>query len=118
MHYTLDINDRPFRAILEGTKKVEGRTNTKDDKTAYNEMEQGDTITFINNSTNEKLSVIVKFVHHYKDVNEMLSTEGGENVLSSSPKTVEHGVASYNSLNGYKEGIAKNGIYAIGLKTL
>lgn len=58
------------------------------------------------------------FVHHYSKVKEMLEKEGVQNVLSSEPKTVEHGVESYNSLEDYKEGIKKNGIYAIGLKLL
>jgi len=48
----------------------------------------------------------------------MLGKEGVQNVLSSEPKTVEHGIKSYNSLEGYKEGIRENGIYAIGLKLL
>lgn len=58
------------------------------------------------------------FVHHYHSVKEMLETEGVRNVLSSEPKTIEHGIKNYNSLEGYKEGIKKNGIYAIGIKPL
>lgn len=48
----------------------------------------------------------------------MLEAEGVRNVLSSEPKTIEHGIESYNSFQGYKEGIRKNGIYAIGIKSL
>lgn len=44
----------------------------------------------------------------------MLQTEGPENVLLYFPKTVEHGVESYNSFDGYKENVMKYGIYAIG----
>lgn len=118
MKYTLDINDRPFRAILAGTKKVEGRTQTQFDKTPFDKLKQGDSINFINNVSNEVLKAKVTFVHHYHGVKEMLENEGIQNVLSSEPKTVEHGIKSYNSLKGYKEGIRKNGIYAIGLKLL
>jgi ASC-1-like (ASCH) protein len=46
----------------------------------------------------------------------MLMAEGVENVLSSEPKTLEHGIESYNSFTGYKERISKYGIYAIGLE--
>lgn len=116
MNYTLDLNDRPFKAILAGTKKVEGRTNTDIDKTPYNKLSKDNTITFTNNVTGQKLAVVIRFIHHYKSVSEMLTIEGVENVLSSEPKTINHGVESFNSLIGYKEGIVKNGIYAIGIK--
>ena len=118
MKYTLDVNDRPFRAILEGTKKVEGRTSTQFDKTPYDKLESGDLLTFIHNESSETLTVRVAFVHHYSDVKEMLEKEGVQNVLSSESKTIEHGVKSYNSLYGYIEGIKKYGIYAIGLELL
>ena len=116
--YLLDIDDRPFRAIVAGTKRVEGRTPTEHDKTPYSTFEVGDLITFVNNTSGETLKVRVIFVHHYPGVREMLIKEGVNNVLSSSPKTVDHGIKSYNSLTGYKEGIKKNGIYAIGLEKL
>lgn len=115
MKYTLDIRDRPFKAILAGTKKVEGRTPTIFDKTPFDKLKPGDSITFINNISSEVLEVKVSFVHHYSNVKEMLEKEGVENVMSSEPKTIEHGIESYNSFRGYKEGIKKNGIYAIGL---
>lgn len=118
MKYTLDINDRPFKAIAAGTKKVEGRTPTKFDKTPFDKFKPGDSIIFANNVSNEVLKVKVVFVHHYPNVKEMLEKEDARNVLSSEPKTMEHGVESYNSLEGYKEGIKKNGIYAIGLELL
>lgn len=118
MEYTLEINDRPFRAILAGTKKVEGRTPTQFDKTPFNKLKPGDSIIFINNVSGEVLKVRVVFVHHYLGVREMLEKEGVQNVMSSEPKTIERGIESYNSLEGYKEGIKKNGIYAIGLELL
>lgn len=116
MKYLLDLNDRPFKAILAGTKKVEGRCSKLGDKFLYSKLEKGDFLIFQNNVTNEILKTEVLFVHHYSDVKEMLETEGVENVLSSEPKTIEHGIESYNSFEGYKEGIKKNGIYAIGIK--
>lgn len=118
MEYKFNTKDRPFKAILVGTKKVEGRTPTEFDKTPYDKLKTGDLITITNNLSNENLKVRINFVRHYPSVKEMLEKEGPENVLSSEPKTVEHGVRSYNSLDGYKEGIKKNGIYAIGLELL
>jgi ASC-1-like (ASCH) protein len=116
--YILDLNDRPFEAIKAGTKKIEGRTPTSRDKTPYDKLQKGDTIHFINNVTNEEMDVVVLFVHHYPDTKNMLEIEGVENVLSSEPKTIEHGIESYNKLEGYKEGIVKNGIYAMGIKQI
>lgn len=49
MKYTLDINDRPFRAILTGTKKVEGRAPTEFDKIPFDKLKTGDSIIFVNN---------------------------------------------------------------------
>ena len=118
MKYVLDLNDRPFRAIRAGTKKIEGRTPTSWDKTPYDKLQKGDTIHFINNVTNEEMNVNVLFVHPYSDTESMLRAEGIENVLSGEPKTIEHGIESYNSLEGYEEAIKKNGIYAIGIKLI
>jgi len=116
MKFVLDINDRPFNAIKKGSKTIEGRTLTAFDKTPYNKLKKGDSIQFINNSTDETIIVNVKFVHHYPDVRSMLEKEGVDNVLSSKPKTIEYGIESYNSLEGYEDGIRKNGIYAIKIK--
>jgi ASC-1-like (ASCH) protein len=116
MKYILDLNDRPFEAIKNGTKKIEGRTPTPWNNTPYEKFQIGDIIHFINNVTNEEMDTEVLFVHHYPDTRSMLEAEGVENVLSGEPKTIEHGIESYNSFQGYKEGIIKNGIYAIGIR--
>lgn len=118
MRYTFDTNDRPFKAIKAGTKKIEGRTPTDFDKTPYNKLKTGDLITIVNNLSEEVLKVKVTFVRHYLNAKEMLEKEGPENVLSSYPKTVQHGIESYNALKGYRKGIIANGIYAIGLKVI
>lgn len=118
MKYILDLNDRPFAAIKAGTKKIEGRTPTSFDKTPYDKLHAGDVIHFVNNITKEEMEVNVLFVHHYLNVKEMLETEGVNNVLSGEPKTIESGIAGYNSLIEYKEGIVRNGIYAIGIKPI
>jgi len=113
--FTLHLPERPFRAIQKGTKKVEGRSpDSKDNK--YEKMKPGDVLVFEHEETGEKLKTEILFVHHYSDVKQMLLTESIENVLSSEPKTIEHGVESYNSLTNYKDRIPKFGIYAIGIK--
>ena len=115
MNYNLKLNDRPFKAIKAGTKKIEGRTPKDSDDKRYERMIHGDTITFTNNVTNEIITVEVLFVHHYDDAREMLETEGVSNVLSSGGN-IEDGIKSYNSLEGYEERIKKYGIYAIEIK--
>ena len=112
--YTLHLPERPFRAIQNRTKKVEGRAGSEDGK--YKNMSAGDEIVFINEATNEEMVVVVRFVHHYKDVKTMLEAEDPKKVLSSFPKTVEHGIESYHSLEDYKERVEKYGIYAIGIE--
>jgi ASC-1-like (ASCH) protein len=115
MHYLLHLPERPFRSIKKGTKKVEGRVfrNT----TPYHEMKSGDTITFVNEDTEEKMDVDVLFVHHYPDARKMLVAEGVENV-SSYGGTIEESIKRYNSFTNYKENIPKYGIYAIGVKPI
>lgn len=115
MKITLGIPNRPFTAIKNGTKKVEGRVSTSSpDK--YKNLKQDDIIHFINENTGEEMDANIKYLHHYKDTKTMLEAEGVENVISSEPKTMEHGIERYNSFLGYKVGIIKNGIYAIGIE--
>lgn len=117
MNYNLNLNDRPFKAIKAGTKKVEGRTPKSTDDKRYAGMVSGDTITFTDNVTDEKLIREVLFVHHYNDVRSMLQTEGVENVLSSG-LDIEGGIKSYHSIEDYEERIGKFGIYAIGVRVI
>lgn len=117
MKISLGLPNRPFTAIKKGTKKVEGRVETTK-KDIYDKLHQGDIIVFSNEDTGETMETKVNFVHHYKDTRTMLEAEGVENVLSGEPKTIEHGVESYNKFAGYKEGIIKNGIYAIGVEPI
>lgn len=115
MNYNLDLNDRPFQAIKAGTKKIEGRVQKDGDDMRYEEMKQGDTITFTNNVTNESMVCPVLSVTHYKDTRTMLEAEGTRNVLSSGAN-IEEGIKSYNNLEGYEDRIKRFGIYAIGVK--
>jgi len=113
MEYHLYLNPRPFEAIKKGIKKVEGRVPVNLDKNMrFDKFKAGDMIVFINRENEETMKVKILGVRHYKNVRSMLEAEGTKNVLSSHG-TIEQGIASYNSLDGYKEGIEKYGIYAI-----
>ncbi|MCX6715571.1 MAG: hypothetical protein NT077_00975 [Candidatus Taylorbacteria bacterium] len=117
MNYNLNLNDRPFKAIKTGTKKIEGRTRTSVDIFSYDDLKSGDTITFNNSITNEKMTVIVVAVRHYPDTRSMLTREGVENVLSSG-LDIESGIESYNNFEEYRVNIPKYGIYGIEVKSL
>ena len=115
MRYVLHLPERPFRAIQKGTKKIEGRVFRH--TTPYHEMKAGDSITFINEDTGEKMEVDVLFVHHYPDVRIMLETEAVENVLSSGG-AIQQGIETFHKFTRYKENIPIYGIYAIGVRPI
>ncbi len=114
MEFTITLPERPFRAIKNGTKKVEGRV-PKEANSKYHKMAKGDDLLITNEDTREKMNVVITFVHHYPNTRSMLEAEGVENVLSSGG-TIEDGIKSYNSFQGYEENLPKYGIYAIGVK--
>jgi len=116
MEFTITLPERPFRAIKNGTKKVEGRV-PKEADSKYHKMAEGDNLLFTNENTQEKMKVAITFVHHYPDTRSMLVAEGVKNVLSSGG-TIEDGTKGYNSFEGYEENLPKYGIYAIGVKRI
>lgn len=116
MKWKMHLPERPFRAIKNRSKKVEGRVSSSAND-RYSKIKSGDEIVFELEPGNETLSVKVEFVHHYPDVRNMLETEGVENVLSSRGK-IEQGIESYHSIPQYRENIKKYGIYAIGVTPL
>lgn len=117
MHYTLELNERPFNAIKTGTKKIEGRTRTNNEDIDYASIRVGDSITFTNVTTKEQITCEVISIDHYPDVRTMLTEKGTKDVLSSG-LNVEGGIKSYNSLKGYEEGIKRYGIYALGVRPI
>ncbi len=88
---------------------------TSKDRFAYSDLVAGDTITFTNASTGEKMVVDVLGIRLYQNTREMLEVEGVENVLSSGGD-IESGIESYNVFEEYRENIPKYGIYAIAVK--
>lgn len=117
MNYKLELNDRPFRAIKAGTKKIEARVPTSKDKFSYGSLEPGDIITFTNDSTQETMAVEVLGVKHYPDFCTLLEFEGIKNTLSSG-KTINEAVKSFDKFSEYKENIPKYGVYAIRIKLM
>jgi ASC-1-like (ASCH) protein len=118
MNYSLELNDRPFKAIKAGTKKIETRVPTSYDKTPYTDLRIGDTITFTNNVTKEMMRVEILGVRHYSDVRSMLEAEGTRNTLSSG-LDINGAIERYNTVfEEYKENIPKFGIYGIEIKPI
>lgn len=118
MQYFSHLPERPFRAIINGIKKVEGRVpKTEQDNIEFQSMKPGDFLTFEHHETREILRTEILFVHHYPDFRSMLESEGPENVLSSRGN-IEQGIASFNSLSNYRENVIVYGVYAIGVKPI
>ena len=113
-NYQLDINDRAFLAIKNGTKKVEIRVTTNKLNKDYGKYKAGEYITFIN-SNDEKIKCIIKEINWYKNERELLTIEGTRFTLSST-NDIEEGIKSINKYKNYTEGIKKNGIYAIHIE--
>jgi ASC-1-like (ASCH) protein len=118
MNYNLELNDRPFKAIRAGTKKIETRVPTSYDKTPYAELEIGDTFTLTNNITNEVMKVEILGVRHYPNVRSMLEAEGTRNTLSSG-LDINGAIERYNTVfEEYKENIPRFGIYGIEIRPI
>lgn len=110
----LDLNDRAFNAIINKTKRIEIRANTKNNN--YSKYEVGDIIVF-NNSENKTINCRIKEINKYESIEQLLTLEGTKYTLSST-NNYEDGIKSINSLNGYKESIKENGVYAIHIEYL
>ena len=67
MKYNMNLNNRPFKSIKEGTKTIELRLN--DEKRSL--LKVGDEIEFTNRDTNEKLSVYIINLHKYPSFKEL-----------------------------------------------
>ena len=115
MKYNFDINDRAFNAIKKGTKRVEIRvTKLGDNHFDYGILKNGDIIEF-KSYDGETINCLVGNVNHYDSIEELLTLEGTRYTLSST-NDFNKGVESINSINGYKEAMKVNGVYAIHIK--
>ena len=112
MKYNLDLNDRAFKSIKNKTKRVEIRTTKLgENHFDYGILKSGDEIEF-KSYDGEIINCLVGDVNHYDSIEELLTLEGTRYTLSST-NDFNEGIKSINSINGYKEAIKVNGVYAI-----
>ena len=112
----LNINDRAALAIKNKEKRVEIRANKENSKHDYSKLKDGDTIEFKSKSLGI-FYVKVKEVNHYKTLDELFTLEGTR-YTTSSTNDKEEAIKSINSIDGYKDAIEKNGVYAIHMEYL
>ena len=67
MKHYMNLNNRQFKSIKEGTKTIELRLN--DEKRSL--LKVGDEIEFTNRDTNENLSVDIINLHKYPSIKEL-----------------------------------------------
>lgn len=114
--YEFNLNDRAFKAIQEGRKKVEIRVTKLREGFDYSILKSNDLIRF-KNSHNKRIECKILKINWYKSIEELLTIEGTEYTLSST-NDFDEGVKSINSFDGYTEGMKKNGVFAIHLEYL
>ena len=115
MVYNFDINNRAFNAIKNNTKRVEIRaTKAGSNHFDYSKLKVDDEIIF-ESFSHEKILCKILEINHYDSVEELLIQEGTRYTLSST-NDFNEGIKSINSLDGYKEAIKVNGVYAIHIK--
>lgn len=112
--HRLDLNNRAFKAIKDGTKKIELRSSNDD--VNYNDFMINDKIIF-KNDNNEEIMCEIVLNNHYDTLEELLMLEGTR-YTTSSTNDYNEAIVNVLKLNGYKERIAKNGINAIHIKYL
>ena len=117
MDYNFDINNRAFKAIKERKKRIEIRaTKLGSNHFDYSILKENDVIEFTSYD-NEKMKCIITEINWYKSVEELLMLEGTRYTLSST-NDYNEAINSINKLDGYKEAIKENGVYAIHIKTI
>lgn len=112
----LNINDRAALAIKNKTKKVEIRANKKNSEYEYSKININDIIEFNSNSLGI-FYVRVKCVNYYKTVEELLTMEGTR-YTTSSTNDYNKAIENINKIDGYKDAIKENGVYAIHIEYL
>ena len=112
--HKLNLNDRAFNAIINGTKRVELRASS--DECNYNDFKINDKIIF-RNTNNQEIMCMITENNHYDSLEELLMLEGTR-YTTSSTNDYNEAIINVLKLNGYKEKIEKNGIHAIHIRYL
>ena len=115
--HVLGLWDRPFKALQDGSKQIEIRTNTEQIPFDFNLINKGHRIQFINEMSGKKLLTKVISVTKYKSAR-LLLEDVGLGHSSSNPLNIDEGVKAIESHTGYKEGIKKNGLFAIKIEKI
>ncbi|MBR2999642.1 MAG: hypothetical protein IKF39_01480 [Oscillospiraceae bacterium] len=113
--YDFLINPRAFRAILAGTKTTEIRVSTEEEPFPYEDLTAGDVLRFEDTESGQKLCVTVVSTQHYPDAESLLASEDIRVAMSSTNDPVV-GAERIRSFPGYREGMLRNGVWAIRLK--
>lgn len=117
MEYTFDLNNRAFNAIKNNLKRVEIRaTKNGEGNFDYAVLKPNDYINFISYDK-EIIKCLITEINWYESIEKLLMLEGTRYTLSSTDDYQE-GIKSINNLDGYKEAIKTNGVYAIHIKYL
>ena len=116
MTMKLNINDRAALAIKNGSKKVEIRANKKDSDKDYGILKTNDIIDFNSNNLGVFYAK-VKEVNYYNSLEELFTMEGTR-YTTFSTNDYNEAINNVNKLDGYKEAIRKNGVYAIHIEYL
>lgn len=111
----LNINDRAAIAIKNKTKRIEIRAN-KIDECDYSKVNVNDIIEFSSNNLG-MFYVKVKEINYYKTLQELLTLEGTK-YTTSSTNDYNEAIKNIYKLNGYKDAMDKNGVYAIHIEYL
>ena len=116
--FNKNLYKKPFEAIKSGKKTVEIRANKKESsENSVNLMKPGDLIIFTCLDSGERIRCEIERIQLYNSARELLKREGTERTLSST-NDIEEGIKSIESIGNYKELIAKNGVFAIKLKSI
>lgn len=109
--HKIGLPERPFRAIQNGTKIGEIRTNVPQSGFDYFGVKAGDRIKFFHEETGEDFEIEVKKTIKTDSAKELLVKTGLE-IMSSKPKSIQEGVNGIHKLTGYEEVIKGNGLIA------
>ncbi len=115
MKWKTDINTRAFNALIDGTKTIEVRTKTSNDKLDCLKVVAGDIISFDTYPMPSERMIVceVKRIAHYKSAFDLYSIEGIDKTTSSKPDSIEEAITSIEQFSEYKENIKIFGIWAI-----